>query len=214
MEIKRNLRIYGDGTKYYLTIEKPGLKKQLIYFDSKGKLRKFMKKYKKRIIVKKPKIANPKKEVNNIMDSLGFAKTIYTPIPQSDLIKQEKIITDMQEKLKWIEPGDNNKMMLVLQKTLSNITYNQIKNEPEIKQLLENNEITKEEVKAIVDKEIKKEDYDNEKIINKIDVQKWRKQGLTEQEAKTRNSKMASISRLINNMSGKEAIDIAEKVWK
>jgi hypothetical protein len=25
---------------------------------------------------------------------------------------------------------------------------------------------------------------------------------------------MASISRLINNMSGKEAIDIAEKVWK
>jgi hypothetical protein len=62
--------------------------------------------------------------------------------------------------------------MLVLQKTLSNITYNQIKNEPEIKQLLDNNEMTKEEVKAIVDKEIKKEDYDNEKIINKIDVQK------------------------------------------
>lgn len=113
MEITRNLRIYGNGTKYYLTIEKPGLKKQLIYFDSKGKLRQFMKKYKKRIIVRKPKIANPKKEVNNIMDNLGFAKTIYAPIPQSELIKNEKILNDLQDKIKAIEPGDNNKMMLV-----------------------------------------------------------------------------------------------------
>jgi hypothetical protein len=108
-----------------------------------------MKKYKKKIVIKKPKIQNPKKEVNNIMNELGFAKTVFLPqqqpIPQSELIKQEKIITNLEDKLKAIESGksDPNKLMVVLQKTLSNITYNQIQNDPEIKAIEDTGEISK-----------------------------------------------------------------------
>ena len=45
MEIMRNLRIYGNGTRYYLIINKKGIEKQKLYFDSIPKLKAFLRKY-------------------------------------------------------------------------------------------------------------------------------------------------------------------------
>ena len=74
MEIMRNLRIYGNGTRYYLIINKKGVEKQKLYFDSIPKLKAFLRKYKKRIVIKKAKIKNPKKTFNNIVDNLGIGR--------------------------------------------------------------------------------------------------------------------------------------------
>lgn len=113
MEIMRNLRIYGNGTRYYLIINKKGVEKQKLYFDSIPKLKAFLRKYKKRIVIKKPK--QPKKTFNNIIDNLGIAKISYNPLWQMEVMKNEQMqneINKLWEKinkldLEKVEKGEN-----------------------------------------------------------------------------------------------------------
>ncbi len=104
----RNLRIYGNGTRYYLIINKKGVERQKLYFDSIAKLKQFLKKYKKRIVIKKPK--QPKKTFNNIIDNLGIGRIWYNPLWQMEIMKNEQMqneINKLWEKINKLNPEEN-----------------------------------------------------------------------------------------------------------